>query len=292
MTGGELGFLLLGSHLGDPERRPLSPAQLSRLWERVARQTQRPEGEVSLLYLRSLGYSQSDSQHILHLLSQEAAAQAYVESARRQGFGCITRCSADYPKILASVLGHRAPSVLWYKGDPQILETTCISLVGSRDAAGENLDFARAVGAEAARQGLTLVSGGARGTDKVGQRACLDGGGKVICVIPDGFRDHHHPRKTLLYLSEDSFDLPFSARRALSRNHIIHILGEAVFVAQCGLHGGTWDGTCTNLRNGWRPVYAYKKGVPEALLHMGADAVGMDQLEDLRTLFDGQENLF
>lgn len=292
MTGGELGFLLLGSHLGDPERRPLSPVQLGRLWERVAMQSQHSEGEVSLSYLRSLGYSQSDSLHLLRLLSQEKEAEAYVESARRQGFGCITRRSQNYPQILASTLGHRAPSVLWYKGDPGILNTTCISLVGSRDAARENLDFARAVGAEAAQQGLTLVSGGARGTDKVGQRACLDGGGNVICVIPDGFRDHHHPRKSLLYLSEDSFDLPFSARRALSRNHIIHILGEAVFVAQCGLHGGTWDGTCTNLKSGWRPVYAYEKGVPDVLLHMGANSVGMEQLEDLRGLFDRQEALF
>ena len=56
MTGPELGYLLLGSHLGDPTRRPLTAHQLTRLRQRVQHHV-RPteEGQVSEALLRELG---------------------------------------------------------------------------------------------------------------------------------------------------------------------------------------------------------------------------------------------
>lgn len=297
MTGAELGYLLLGSHLGDPTRKPMTSAQINRLRQRARKfdmLKNGPDAQVDEPCLRELGYSPSDCAHILSLLAQEDQAMAYLESAERNGLHCITRCSADYPPALKNASGYAPPAVLWAKGDLDVLSSPSISLVGSRDAERENLIFAHAVGLAAARQNLTLVSGGAKGADTAGQFACRNAHGKVICVVPDELTAHQVYGKDMLYLCEDSFDLRFTFHRALSRNHIIHILGQVVFVAQCDTHGGTWSGTSANLKHGWSPVYFYQEGSSAAgmLTALGATAVGFAELEDIVELFAGQTSLF
>ena len=99
----------------------------------------------------------------------------------------------------------------------------------------------------------------------------------------------------MLYLSESSFEEPFSAQRALSRNRIIHSLGAVTFVAQCGCRtGGTWDGTEKNLRLGWSPVYCYADGSPtqHLLADMGAVPVTEEQLCDFASLPKPVADLF
>jgi predicted Rossmann fold nucleotide-binding protein DprA/Smf involved in DNA uptake len=91
----------------------------------------------------------------------------------------------------------------------------------------------------------------------------------------------------MLFLSEEGFDAPFSPMRALHRNHVIHALGDKVFVAQATLRsGGTWDGTAKNLRFGWSTVYCFQDGseAMSVLTQMGAETVTMEQLCDFETL--------
>jgi hypothetical protein len=91
----------------------------------------------------------------------------------------------------------------------------------------------------------------------------------------------------MLYLSEDGFDLDFSAQRALSRNRCIHALGIAAIAAQCSLAtGGTWDGSVKNLRLGWSELAVFDDGSESAHLleQMGASKIGFSDLKDLRNL--------
>ena len=295
MTGPELGYLLLGSHLGDPTRRPLTAHQLTRLRQRVQHHV-RPteEGQVSEALLRELGYTPAECNHILSLLSQVEQALSYLQAAERHGLRCITRCSEDYPRALTAAEKYAPPAVLWAKGNTTLLHTPQISLVGSREAKPENLCFAQTVGSRASQQHLTLVSGGARGIDSAGQFACRNEGGKVICVIPDELTSHYVYGPDVLLLCEDSFDLRFSHQRALSRNHVIHILGRMVFVAQCNTHGGTWSGTTENLKHHWSPVYCFQDGSPAMaqLMSMGAEAVEPDALDQIEALGGRQSSLF
>lgn len=293
MTGPEQGFLLLSSHLGDPQRRVLTVAQLRTLTARV-RQMERPplERELAMEDLISLGYDRSTAQRILSLMSDAQQLQWYVQKGQRQNCYPITRISKDYPPVLKKALGTDAPGCLWAKGDASILATPTISLVGSRDLALSNRDFAREAGRQAALQGYALVSGNARGADKEAQEACLEAGGKVISIVADRL-DSHPSRDGILYLSEDGFDLDFSAARALSRNRVIHALGSLVLVAQCALEaGGTWDGTSKNLRHGWSPVYCLDDGSAAAkeLECRGAGLIGMRQLADLSALEIKEQN--
>lgn len=280
----ERGFLLLTGHLGNPERRVLTTAQLRTLADRM-KDAKKPEENRELLEkdLVKLGYDREMAKRILGLLEEEAVLDYYLRRAGQMECIPITRVSPGYPLLLRQRLGLDSPGCLWAKGDIRILNTPAIALVGSRELRESNRRFAEAVGRQAAEQGLTLVSGNARGADRTAQEACLEAGGRVISIVADELSKQPR-RRNLLYLSEDGFDEPFSAQRALSRNRCIHALGRMVFVAQSDLgKGGTWDGTVKNLRFGWSPVACFRdgSGAAEQLEQMGAYLVDGNDLRDL-----------
>jgi len=291
----EAGFLLLTSHLGDPDRRVLSTAQLRQLADRVRSGAHHGEDrELSEKDLLALGYSREMAGRIATLLDGEEALEHYLRRGRAMDCVPLTRVSGGYPLLLRQRLGLDSPGCLWAKGDLEILNTPAIALVGSRELRQENRVFAEAVGYHAAMQGLTLVSGNARGADRTAQEACLQAGGRVISIVADEL-SKQPMKRNVLYLSEDGFDEGFSAQRALSRNRCIHALGQLVFVAQSDLHrGGTWDGTVKNLRFGWSTVACFRDGSEASmqLEQMGAYLIGVEELKDFSVLAEMEQKLF
>ena len=286
MNPRERGFLLLTSYLGDPERKVLTVAQLRSLALRMKVSEQPMENrDLRKSDLTRLGFDDEFADRVVSLLAQEDMLDAYLSKAATWNCVPITRVSDHYPQILRQRLGLDSPGCLWARGDVEILNTPAISLVGCRELNGPNREFAKAVGHRAAEQGLTLVSGNARGADRAAQEACLEAGGRVVSIVADSL--NRIPPRNLLYLSEDGFDEEFSAQRALSRNRCIHTLGRMVFVAQSDLQkGGTWSGTVKNLRFGWSPVVCFRDGSESAsqLEKMGAYQIGMEDLRDLTSL--------
>ncbi len=287
MNNKERGFLLLTGHLGNPERKPLTVAQFRNLANRVA-QMDRPVAARELTEgdLLALGYDRAGAQRILSLLSENELLERYIYKSNRQNCVPVTRVNEDYPLPVRKRLGLDAPGCLWAKGNTGILKSQMVALVGSRELREENRRFAETVGREVARQGYTLVSGNARGADKTAQAACLEAGGNVISIVADEL-EKYPLTENVLYLSEDSFDLPFSALRALSRNRVIHAMGYITIVAQCnGQNGGTWDGTLKNLQNNWSPVFCFDDGsaMAQKLEQMGATLITPEDLTDLCAL--------
>lgn len=295
MNALERGFLLLTSHLGNPDRKPMTVPQLRTLADRI-RQMPKPmeDRDLQRQDLLALGYNREMAERIYCLLQEEDALDHYLHRANRVGCIPVTRVSDGYPLILRQRLGLDSPGCLWVRGDKNLLTNPAIALVGSRDLQEPNRAFAQEVGHQAAQQGLVLVSGNARGADKTAQNACLEAGGQVISVIADSLCDHK-ATANVLYLSESSFDEPFSSQRAISRNRVIHALGRMVFVAQSSLgKGGTWDGTVKNLRNGWSPVACFRDGSEASirLEQMGAYLIGKEDVGDFGTLQDKEITLF
>lgn len=295
MRAAERGFLLLSSCLGDPARHPLTTAQLrtlaDRSWQLDGVDTER---DIAPEDLAALGYGTSMARRIVDLLSQEDVLDHYLTRARRVGCIPLTRVSEGYPLRLRKRLGLDSPGVLWAKGDLEILNTPKIALVGSRDLLDENRRFAQEVGRQAALQGYALVSGNARGADRTAQDSCLEAGGSVICVVADEL-SRQPDRENILFLSEEDFDAPFTAQRAISRNRVIHALGEKTLVAQCSYGtGGTWDGTVKNLRFGWSDVFCFADGT-DSMAHleqMGAALIPPEPLSNLAGLIPNTRNLF
>lgn len=287
MNAREQGFLLLTSHLGDPNRRVLTVAQLRNLFLRVQGEpAPSQDRELNEDDVAALGYDRETAQRILALLSGKEQLDWYLKQASKAGCVPISRIGEQYPYILRKKLGLDCPGCLWAKGNLDLLHKPAVSLVGSRVLREENAAFAREVGRQAARQGYVLISGNARGADQTAQNACLEAGGKVIAVVADALTDQP-ANDRILYISEDGFDLSFSGLRALSRNRIIHTMGQITLVAQCSFEkGGTWDGTKTNLKKGYSPVFCFRDGSRgmQALLDRGAQPVSMAQLTDFSSL--------
>ena len=295
MTGPERGFLLLTSQLGNPERKPLTVAQLRLLASRV--ELMKKPVQIRDLEpgdLLALGYGREMAERIVALLEEEELLDNYRRKGRGSGCYPLTRVTEGYPAAVRRRLGLDAPGCLWYKGDVSLLNRPKISLVGSRMIRGANEAFAREVGRQAAIQGYTLVSGNAVGADMIAQESCLAAGGTVISVLATEL-DQHRGRERVLYLAEDGFDHPFSAQRALSRNRVIHSLGEKTLAAQCSLEkGGTWDGCVRNLRFGWSPVFCFDDGseAMSRLEQMGATLIGIEKLQALAALVPENLTLF
>ena len=284
---------MLSSHLGDPERKVLTTAQLRTLGKR-AKLLPREDRELTESDLLALGYDRPMAERILALLEDESQLAWYLSRGKRSGCTPVTRVSEEYPDRLRLRMGLDAPGCLWAKGDLSLLTKPAIALVGSRELEEKNRCFAEEAGRQAALQGYVLVSGNAKGADRQAQEACLKAGGQVISVVADELAEKPQI-PGILWLSEDGFDQAFSTPRALSRNRVIHSLGAVTLVAQCSLgKGGTWDGTIKNLHHGYSPVccYADNSDAVTELVQRGAVPITMAHLGDFEALQKKQQNLF
>lgn len=237
---------------------------------------------------RAMGYGREMTLRLLSLLSDGDLLTAYVAWGEKRDCHPLTRGEDGYPALVRKRLGGESPACLFYKGERELLELPAVALAGSRDLRPANLEFAKEAGRQAAKNGLVLVSGNARGADRAAQEGCLEAGGKVISVVADSLLEKPL-RKNMLYLSLEDYDAPFSSVRAHSRNRVIHTIGLGTLVPQCTLGaGGTWSGTTRNLREGWSPVLCFRDGSPASreLARLGAQLVELSELADLPELLE------
>lgn len=287
MRRAEEGFLLLTSHLGDMQSKPLTVAGFRTLLHRVnSSERCNEDRELELHDLIVLGYDRKTAENILFLLSRKEQLKYYVNKGKKYHCVPLTRATGCYPGKLRSKLGIDCPGCLWAMGELSFLQKPMISLVGSRELHADNMAFAKEAGYQAARQGYVLVSGNARGADRTAQESCLEQGGQVISIVADRLMDLE-PRPSVLYLSEDGYDCGFTSARALSRNRLIHAMGKFTLVAQCSYgKGGTWNGCSQNLKHGYSPIFCFQDGSPAVseLLAMGANPVDIFDLSDIDSL--------
>ncbi|MBQ7565845.1 MAG: DNA-processing protein DprA [Oscillospiraceae bacterium] len=285
MNAADAGILMLTCPLGQADAQVLTPQQFAQTAKIVrARHVDGgdPTEELTVSALEALGFTMENSGRLVALLTRERELSDYLARAEQRGVFWLTVRAADYPASLRKLRGSMPP-VLFGRGDRKLLSSKKIALVGSRRLESAPRKFAERIGFLSAKEGFTLVSGGAAGADSAAQDACLDAGGSVIVVTPKRLTEEVL-RPRMLILSESGWDLEFTNHRALARNRLIHALGEKTFVAQCANGvGGTWHGSAENLRARLSPLFVYDDGSDgaQALLDLGATPVGM-----LRSLAD------
>ena len=247
-----------------------------------------PLRDVTVKDVRRLGYSEYEAGHIVSLLGRERQLDGYLLAAEKADVAVITRLDARFPQRLREQLGARCPAALFCRGDLELLQSVCVSVVGSRHLASPGAQFAAQAGRLAAREGFTLCSGDAMGADRTAQEACLRGGGSVL-IFPATELVYCPIRKNTLYAAEGGFELGFSAQRALGRNRFIHAMGEKTLVAQTGFgKGGTWSGSLDNLQHEYSPLFVFDDGSEGARALCARGATPVQALTSLQALTPAQ----
>ena len=177
----------------------------------------------------------------------------------------LTVIDEHYPALIKSALKRKqAPPILFYAGDLSILERSTAAIIGSRNAKEESLIFTREVARYLADQGINVISGNARGVDRVAYEGAISIEGHTTVVLPHGIRKlsgvqmrgllpYIESGKVLL-LSQFHPDAQWTVGRAMERNKIVTALAKVVIVAESDIHGGTWDGANGALSQK-RPLY-------------------------------------
>ncbi|MBQ6281324.1 MAG: DNA-protecting protein DprA [Oscillospiraceae bacterium] len=273
MTGAERGWLLLCADLADG-LRPMTLPQVRSLRAALRQNDpdlRDPDRELTDADLCAAGLDRAARERILRLLGREAALDAYLSTALLFEIHPLTVVSPDYPRRLRERLGDDAPAVLFYCGDPHLLSRPGVSLTGSRSLDAASAEFARKVGALAAREGKVLISGNALGADQTAQNACLDAGGSAAAFLP-GELNKAKPPERAVFVTETGWHLPFAPYRALQRNRLIYALAGHSLIARTHTTGGTFSGASEALRRGNGPVSVRDDGSPgaQALIARGA----------------------
>lgn len=92
--------------------------------------------------------------------------------------------SPDYPEILLRT--GRAPAFLFVRGSLNGVGERAIAIVGSRDASERATNAAREIASVLADNGMTIVSGLARGVDTAAHKGALDANGHTTAVVGTG----------------------------------------------------------------------------------------------------------
>ena len=83
---------------------------------------------------------------ILSLLDRGNAMALSLQKWQNFGIWIMTRVDEEYPIALKRKLGQKSPPILYGAGDKKILNTKGITIVGSRDASMDDLEFAFQLG--------------------------------------------------------------------------------------------------------------------------------------------------
>jgi DNA processing protein len=120
------------------------------------------------------------------------AVERELAVLRAQGLRAVFEKDPNYPSLLAAT--HDPPAVVFVKGILSGEPEPAVAIVGSRSATSYGRLQAGKLAADLAAQGVTVVSGGARGIDAEAHRGALRAGGRTIAVLATGAA-HPYPEE-------------------------------------------------------------------------------------------------
>lgn len=182
-------------------------------------------------------------------IAPEAHIAREVEQVEALGAYWLIWGDADYPALLAET--DDAPPVLIWRGDIALAQGQCVAVVGARNASAAACRFARSLAQQLGAEGVTVVSGLARGIDTAAHQGALgqgEGGGATVGVIASGIDIAYPPENAALQeqvaregllLAEQSPGTSPKAQNFPHRNRIIAALSLATVVVEAAPRSGS-----------------------------------------------------
>ncbi len=151
-----------------------------------------------------------------------------------------------YPQKLKYI--NNRPIVLYTKGNLSLFNSESVGIVGSRNCTNYGINCAKYFSQELSKRGVCVVSGLAKGIDKIAHKSALSENGKTIAVIGTGI-DMVYPAENIslankivenggLIVSEFAIGTFPEKENFPRRNRIISGLSDAVIVVEAGERSG------------------------------------------------------
>ncbi len=190
-----------------------------------------------------------DLETILELHDSKILTKAGAEIERLEEMGArvITLEDEEYPYLLREI--HDPPIALYVRGDlKRCCDRPCLAIVGSRRCSTYGINAAQSLARDLADQGLTIVSGLARGIDAAAHRGSLEAGGMTIAVVGSGLemtypKEHKKLEEEIVVngsvISEFPLGTPPLPQNFPYRNRVLSGLCFGVMVVEAAEHSGS-----------------------------------------------------
>lgn len=163
----------------------------------------------------------------------------------------------NYPAKLKNI--YAPPITIFAKGDISLLNSKSIAIVGSREPSKYGIYVAEKFSKELSKEGITIVSGLARGIDTFAHVGALSSFSKTIAVLGSGI-DVVYPKENAKYyreisekgliISEYIVGTAPESKNFPQRNRIISGLSDGVLVVEARKNSGTMITTDFALEQG------------------------------------------
>lgn len=180
---------------------------------------------------------------------QNFAPRKYFATLGKKEIAALTLAEKEYPPLLAQIKD--APPVLYLKSDQnlgEIFSNLALAVVGTRKISSYGRQVTEILVRDLVAQGLTIISGMARGVDSIAHQTALEVGGKTIAILGSGVETIYPPENQKLsqeivkngaVISEFPPHYPALPGNFPTRNRIIAGLSQGVLVTEAAEDSGS-----------------------------------------------------
>ena len=207
----------------------------------------------------------------------------YYQKIIDSGIKIVLETEEGYPRRLKDIA--KPPPVLYIRGSYTMEDEWAVSIVGTRRVTSYGKQVTTELANFLARNGITVISGLARGVDSIAHQNAIDAGGRSIAILGCGVDCIYPPENRKVaeemiqrgaLISDYAPGTPPDAKNFPPRNRIISGLGLATVVIEAGERSGALITASFAVEQGREvfavpgPIYAPQSKGTNALIQQGA----------------------
>lgn len=179
------------------------------------------------------------------VVRKQVNLEVVMKKVADQGVQVLTWDDAAYPRRLKEI--DQPPPVLFVRGSINVEDDWAVSVVGTRRVTPYGRQVAGEIARFLAQNGVTVVSGLARGVDAIAHQAALQAGGRTLAILGSGVDviyppEHRKLAEEIIRQGAVISDYPLGTQPESTnfppRNRIIAGLSLATIVVEAGEKSG------------------------------------------------------
>jgi len=195
------------------------------------------------------GISTNLAKRILKSAREREITEKFTEKELKKldkiGGKLISVWDEDYPSLLKKI--YDPPLLFYILGELTESDQYSIAIVGTRQPTNYGKVQAERISMDLAKQGITIISGMARGIDSIAHNGAIKSGGRTIAIIGSGLDVIYPPENKKLFekitetgavISEFPSGTKPDAQNFPKRNRIISGLSLGAVIIETGITGG------------------------------------------------------